>query len=72
MSGDRHIYRETALANRRPSIEVKLPLGVRFLQPVLERLIMRLDVAEEQMDRIERRQVLICAELNIDLSEELK
>ena len=56
MSGDRYQYRRAQeTAGRKPSVSVRLPFVVKYLEPVFERMIIRLDVAEEQMDRLEQK-----------------
>jgi len=38
---------------RRPSIEIRLPIVVRYLEAPLNQLILKLDVAEERQTRME-------------------
>jgi hypothetical protein len=47
---------------RRPSIEVRLPRLVGYLQQPFEQLIMKLDIAEERMIRIERKLNILMGE----------
>ena len=44
-----------APAGRKPSIELRLPLVVRYLQEPMNRLILKLDEAEEREARIEQK-----------------
>ncbi len=48
-------YRTGSGADRKPSIEVHLPLGFRMLEAPLNQLILRLDIAEERETRIEQK-----------------
>lgn len=70
MSDDRFRYGSRSMEGRKPSIQVNLPLGVRWLQPIFERLVLRLDIAEEQMGRIEASLARIEKVLEIQVPEE--
>lgn len=58
-------YKSRLAADRKPSIEIRLPLVVRYLEAPLNQLVLKLDVAEEREERIEIMLRQICAKLQI-------
>ena len=54
---------------RKPSIDLRLPLVVRYLQDPMNRLILKLDEAEEREERIEKTLQRIEASLSALLGD---
>jgi hypothetical protein len=54
MTPERYEYQKAEANGRKPSVEVHLPLGFKYLEVPLNRLVLRLDIAEERETRIER------------------
>ncbi len=55
MTPERYGYRKAEANGRKPSIDLRLPIVVRYLQVPLNQLILKLDVAEEREQRIEEK-----------------
>lgn len=50
-----HYDREPAAGEKRPSIEIRLPIVVRYLEAPLNRLVLMLDEQVERMRDLDKR-----------------
>jgi hypothetical protein len=64
---ERYTYKTAEASGRQPSVVLSLPWAFKFLEAPLNRLILRLDIQEEAMDRLERKVDRILVELNVPL-----